>query len=101
MWFSLSMSRRSRRQAKMSSRFHLVTRAAAMSAMLALASPAFAQSDDADPDMRIQQLENQLRQITGQNEQLQYRNPQLEERLRQLHGGAQAAPGQPPIAAQP
>ena len=30
-----------------------------------------AQSDDADADMRIQRLENQLRQLTGQNEELQ------------------------------
>ncbi len=81
----------------MSSRFHKVTRAAALSAMLALCSQAFAQSDDVDPEVRIQQLENQLRQLTGQNEELQYRNRQLEERLRLLQGGAQAAPGgQPP-----
>jgi tol-pal system protein YbgF len=87
----------------MSSRFHGITRVAAMSAMLALGSQALvqqalaqqvlAQSDDQDPEMRIQQLENQLRQLTGQNEELQYRNRQLEERLRSLQGGAQAAPG--------
>jgi tol-pal system protein YbgF len=80
----------------MSSRFHKVTRAAALSAMLALGSQAFAQSDDVDPEIRIQQLENQLRQLTGQNEDLQYRNRQLEERLRVLQAGAQAAPGAPP-----
>jgi tol-pal system protein YbgF len=80
----------------MSSRFHRFTRAVALSALLALASQASAQSDDADPEMRIQQLENQLRQLTGQNEELQYRNRQLEERLRLLQGGAQAAPGGPP-----
>src|ERR1700730_4929812 len=92
----LSMSRRSRRQAKMSSRFHGITRAVAIAAVLALGSPAFAQqSDDADAEMRIQQLENRLRQLTGQNEELQYRNRQLEERLRALQGGAQAAPAGP------
>ena len=85
----------------MSSRFHRTARAAAIAAMLALAAPAFGQSDDADPEMRIQQLENQLRQLTGQNEELQYRNRQLEERLRLLQGGAQAAPGGPPAVAQP
>jgi tol-pal system protein YbgF len=68
-----------------------------MSAMLALGSQAlvqqaWAQSDDQDPEMRIQQLENQLRQLTGQNEELQYRNRQLEDRLRLLQGGAQVAP---------
>jgi tol-pal system protein YbgF len=72
-----------------------------MAAMLALGSQAFAQSEDADPEMRIQQLENQLRQLTGQNEELQYRNKQLEERLRLLQGGAQAAPGGQPAIAQP
>ncbi|MEO6781519.1 MAG: hypothetical protein ABI407_10005, partial [Bradyrhizobium sp.] len=37
-WGVLSMSRRSRRQARMSSRFHLIARAAALSAMLAFCS---------------------------------------------------------------
>jgi tol-pal system protein YbgF len=64
--------------------------------MLALSSQASAQSDDVDPEMRIQQLENQLRQLTGQNEELQYRNRQLEDRLRSVQGGAPGAPiGQP------
>lgn len=85
----------------MSSRFHKVARAAALSAMLGLCSHAFAQSDDVDPEVRIQQLENQLRQLTGQNEELQYRNRQLEERLRLLQGGAQAEPGGQPAAAPP
>jgi tol-pal system protein YbgF len=66
--------------------------------MLMLGSPAFAQSDDVDPEIRIQQLENQLRQLTGQNEELQYRNRQLEERLRLLQSGAQPGPGGPPAA---
>jgi len=90
----------------MSSRFHQITRAAAVFAMLVLCSPvlfppALAQSDDVDPEIRIQQLENQLRQLTGQNEELQYRNRQLEERLRLLQGSAQGAPGSPPAGAQP
>jgi tol-pal system protein YbgF len=85
----------------MSSRFHSITRAAAISAMLALSSQAFAQSDDADSEMRIQRLENQLRQLTGQNEELQYRNRQLEERLRMLQGGVQGAPGAQPAIVQP
>lgn len=63
----------------MSSRIHGITRAVAIAAMLALSSPALAQqSDDSDAEMRIQQLENRLRQLTGQNEELQYRNRQLE-----------------------
>jgi tol-pal system protein YbgF len=85
----------------MLSRFHRITRVAAMSAMLALGSQALApqvlaQSDDQDPEMRIQQLENQLRQLTGQNEELQYRNRQLEDRLRSLQGNAPG--GQAPVA---
>ena len=85
----------------MSSRFHRITRVAALSAMLALGSQALAQSDDEDPAMRIQQLENQLRQLTGQNEELQYRNRQLEDRLRLLQGGAQVTPGGQAPAGQP
>src|SRR6266849_7201697 len=95
------MSRRFRRQAKMSSRFHGIACAAAISAMLALSPQAFAQSDGLDPEMRIQQLENQLRQLTGQNEELQYRNRQLEDRLRMLQGGAQIAPGGQPAVVLP
>src|ERR1700716_4720508 len=97
----LSMSRRLRRQAPMSFRFRQITCAAAMSAMLALSSQASAQSDDVDPEMRIQQLENQLRQLTGKKEELQYRNRQLEDRLRSLQGGAPAAPGGQAAVAQP
>src|SRR3982074_2876634 len=97
----LSMSRRFCRQAKMSSRFHRITRAEAISAMSALSSHAFAQSDGVDPEMRIQQLENQLRQLTGQNEELQYRNRQLEDRPRPLHGGARGAPVGPPAVPPP
>jgi tol-pal system protein YbgF len=54
-----------------------------------------AQSDDQDPELRIQRLEEQLRQLTGQNEELQYRNRQLEEQLHQLQGGVPAASSQP------
>ncbi|OKO75083.1 tol-pal system protein, partial [Bradyrhizobium sp. AS23.2] len=81
----------------MSSKFKAITGTVATAALLSLCSPVFAQSEDADPEMRIERLENQLRQLTGQNEELQYRNRQLEERLRALEGGAQAAPGQAPV----
>jgi TolA-binding protein len=95
----------------MSSRLHKVTRAAALAAVIVLwplgwHSQALAQSDDVDPEVRIQQLESQLRQLTGQNEELQYHNRQLEERLKMLQGSAQVAPqgappGQPGAAALP
>jgi tol-pal system protein YbgF len=85
----------------MSPRFPKLTVAVAIAAWLALGARAFAQSDEADAEMRIQRLENQLRQLTGQNEELQFRNRQLEERLRQLGGDTQIAPGGPAAAAQP
>ena len=82
----------------MCSRFSLLARAAVAVAVLAAAVPARAQQPyDVDPELRIQQLENQLRQLTGQNEELQYRNRQLEDRLRQLG----ASPAGSPPAAQP
>jgi tol-pal system protein YbgF len=57
-----------------------------------LAWPALAQQDGEDPEIRIEQLEARLRQLTGQNEELQYRNRQLEEQLKQLQGGQGARP---------
>jgi len=56
-----------------------------------------------DPEMRIEQLESQLRKLTGQNEELQYRNRQLEDQLRQLQagGGAPPAGSRPSAAAVP
>jgi tol-pal system protein YbgF len=99
------MSSRILRQGKMSSRFLKLTCAAAVAAFLVVPAQVLAQSDDADAEMRIQRLENQLRQLTGQNEELQYRNRQLEERLRQLGAGVPApvapAASQPNVAAVP
>ena len=110
---SLPITRQLRRQANMSSRCHRtfsgvprgITRALMLAAMLALASqwlpsPALAQSDDGDPEVRIQQLESQLRQLTGQNEELQHQNQLLQDRLRMLQGGAQAGPAGQPAAVQ-
>jgi tol-pal system protein YbgF len=55
-----------------------------------LASPAFAQLSESELVMRLNRLENQVRQLTGQVEQLQYRNQQLEQQL------GRAAQGTPP-----
>jgi tol-pal system protein YbgF len=89
----------------MSSPFYNFSRVALMSAALAIPSQAFAQmpqSDEVDPEVRVQQLEGQLRQLTGQNEELQFRNRQLEEQLRQLQaGGPPAGNARPNIAAAP
>ncbi|GAA3841872.1 tol-pal system protein YbgF [[Pseudomonas] carboxydohydrogena] len=48
-------------------------------------------SGDPDPQAEVDRLSDQLRKLTGQNEELQHRNQVLEEQLRQLQGGA--APG--------
>src|SRR4051812_47535120 len=69
-------------------------------------SPALAQTGlgEVDPEIRVQQLENQLRRLTGQNEELQFRNRQLEEQLRALQGAgpsAAVAPLRPNVAAAP
>jgi tol-pal system protein YbgF len=73
----------------------MLARAAAVAATLVLSSPAFAQYD-VDPEVRIQQLEEQLRTLTGQNEELQHRNQVLEQQLQQAQPG-----GAPPVAAAP
>jgi tol-pal system protein YbgF len=66
-----------------------------------------------DLTVRLERLENQIRQLTGAIEQLQYRNQQLEQQLQALRGGQPAAqsmrsgaPGQslqplPPTPAMP
>jgi tol-pal system protein YbgF len=66
--------------------------AALAAAWLVLTWPAGAQMSEADLVVRIERLENQIRQLTGTVEQLQYRNQQLEEQLRR----AQQADVRPP-----
>ncbi len=57
------------------------------------------QADETDSLVtRIDRLENQLRQMTGQMEQLQYRNQQLEQQLRAVQGGTGPAIGAAPPA---
>ena len=63
----------------------------AVATMLVLSSHVSAQYD-VDPELRIQQLEQQLRTLTGQNEELQHRNRMLEQQLQQLRPGT-ASPG--------
>lgn len=61
-----------------------------------------AQADPGDPaemTVRLDRLENALRQLTGTIEQLQYRNQQLEQQVRGLQQMGGAAP--PPAAATP
>jgi hypothetical protein len=54
----------------MSSTVSMLARVAAVAATLVLSSHAFAQSDnDVDPEVRVQQLEERLRTLTGQHEE--------------------------------
>jgi tol-pal system protein YbgF len=64
-------------------------------AALVAPAPAFAQyapMTETEAVMRVEQLENRLRQLTGENEQLQFRVRQLEEQLRQQGGAPPARP---------
>jgi len=58
-----------------------------------------AQADPGDLTVRLDRMENALRQLTGTIEQLQYRNQQLELQLKRMQEGGAAAP--PPRANQP
>jgi tol-pal system protein YbgF len=60
---------------------------------LACVQPAAAQMSGSDVVVRLEQIEQQLRMLTGQLEQLQYRNQQLEQQLQRMQGG-QTAPQQ-------
>src|SRR4030095_11325579 len=62
---------------------------------LSLVAPARAQMSESELVMRLNRLENQVRQLTGAIEQLQYRHNQLEQQL------ARAPPGGVPPAARP
>ena len=73
------------------------------------ANPPARDNRDSDEDpQRVERLENMVRQLTGQNEQLQFRVRQLEEQLRAQGGTPATAPQQqapvaqlPPPAQQP
>jgi tol-pal system protein YbgF len=75
---------------------------------LSWAGPAAAQMSGSDLVIRLDQLEHQMRQLTGTIEQLQYRNQQLEQALRRMQednefrfqqlggrGAPTSAPGRP------
>jgi tol-pal system protein YbgF len=66
-----------------------------------------AQSSAPDLMLRIDRLENQIRQLTGAIEQLQFRNQQLEGQVRRMQeegvprGAAQSRPQNPPAPSPP
>lgn len=64
---------------------------------LASSTGAHAQSGSDDLAYRVERLENQIRQMTGEIEELQYHNRQLEAEVNQMRGGARvtAAPSAP------
>ena len=75
--------------------------ALAIAGLTALA-PARAQMTESELVMRLNRLESQVRQLTGQVEQLQYRNSQLEQQLARAPGASPAPQRAPqPQYAQP
>jgi tol-pal system protein YbgF len=66
-----------------------------------LVTPAAAQMSASDVVVRLDQIEAQMRVLTGQVEQLQFRNQQLEQQLRRAQDAgmppAQQQPQQPPM----
>ena len=61
----------------------------------AFLSPARAQMSESELVTRLNRLENMVRQLTGQVEQLQYRNSQLEQQLARAAGAPQTVPARP------
>jgi len=55
-----------------------------------------AQADPGDISVRLDRLENVLRQLTGTIEQLQYRNQQLEMQVKRMQESGASAPVAPP-----
>jgi tol-pal system protein YbgF len=60
--------------------------AIAFTSVMAIPTAAFPQVGPAELLVRIDRLENQIRQLTGEIEQMQYRNQQLEAALKRLQG---------------
>jgi tol-pal system protein YbgF len=99
-------------------RFRLLLQVAAVSTALAAVllsgRPASAQMTAEELVMRLDRIENQIRQLTGTVEQLQYRNQQLDQQLKRMQednefrfqelggkGGARPTAPQRPATAQP
>src|SRR5258705_9079707 len=66
--------------------------------VMGIPTSAFAQVGPAELRVRIDRMENQIRQLTGEIEQMQYRNQQLGPALKRLqddNGGSRAATASP------
>jgi tol-pal system protein YbgF len=89
----------------LATRLRVLAFAALACAALGATSPAYAQVSASDLTIRLDQLENQMRQLTGTIEQLQYRNQQLEQALRRMQEDSesrfqQLGKGPPPPTSQ-
>src|SRR5262245_46080508 len=60
-----------------------------------------AQASPPDLVLRLDRLENQIRQLTGMVEQLQFRNQQLENQVRRMQEASGVPPQARPQSAQP
>jgi tol-pal system protein YbgF len=93
--------------------FTMLRRFALLIVLTGLSAPAFAQ-DAADVIVRLTRLENQIRQMAGEIEQLQFENRQMKEQLQRFQedvefrfqegrggGRPSATPGQSPGASTP
>jgi tol-pal system protein YbgF len=63
--------------------------------LLAVPTTGFAQMSESDMVVKLEQLEADMRRLTGAVEELQYRNQQLEQALRALQGGGAAGAAAP------
>jgi len=72
--------------------------AALVAGLLAMPAAGIAQSSESDIVVRLDQLQNDMRRLTGQIEELQYRNQQLEQLVRQMQAERAGAPPRPGVA---
>ncbi|RAI26803.1 hypothetical protein CH338_30500, partial [Rhodoplanes elegans] len=68
----------------MSRVFSALMAGAAVLGLAVAAGPALAQMSESDLIVRLNQLESQMRRMTGDLEQAQFRNQQLEQQLKRM-----------------
>lgn len=85
----------------MSSSFKKIVTAGFACTLVLLPFHAMAQNYDEDPQVQIDRLSDQLRKLTGDNEELQHQNQVLQQQLQQLQGAGAPSAGGPSRAAAP
>ncbi len=75
--------------------------AAAVIGLIGRPAPVLAQMSESDMVVRLDQLENDVRRLTGAVGELQYRNQQLEQLVRQTQGGVPPHPASTAAPAPP